>query len=84
MKKIVDGKVIEMTEEEITAMEAEAEEFKETAEYKAYRIEELKRALGDTDYKILKLVEGELTAEDCADVMNQRKAWREEINSLEE
>ena len=42
-----------------------------------------KRALADTDYKVLKFIEGELTEEEFAPIRQQRKAWREEINELE-
>jgi hypothetical protein len=83
MKKIVDGQVIEITQDEIAEMEKEAEEFKKTAEYKQTRIAELKQFFSETDYKIIKLAEGELTPEECADVIEQRKAWRKEINELE-
>lgn len=49
----------------------------------ARRIAELKRNLRDTDYNILKVVEGVAKLSDLADVLVKRKAWREEINELE-
>ena len=48
------------------------------------RIIELKQKLEDTDYKAIKYAEGELSAEEYAETKAQRRAWREEINKLEE
>lgn len=53
------------------------------AQIKTFRIDELKRNLRDTDYNILKIVEGALTLADCADVIKQRAEWRKKINELE-
>jgi hypothetical protein len=47
------------------------------------RIEELKGLLRDTDYHILKVVEGATTLAACAEVILKRAAWRREINELE-
>ncbi len=47
------------------------------------RIDDLKRKLTDTDYVVIKIAEGVATAEEYADVIANRKAWREEINALE-
>ena len=47
------------------------------------RVAELKVKLFDTDYKILKIVEGASTISEVADVIKQRAAWRKEINELE-
>ena len=49
-----------------------------------HRIEELKRNLADTDYKILKVVEGAATLAEIAATIKQRAAWRKEINELGE
>lgn len=49
----------------------------------AERIEELKAALADTDYVILKVVEGAATLADYAAVIQNRAAWRKEINEIE-
>lgn len=43
----------------------------------------LKRKLNATDYQAIKYAEGEMSASDYAPVKAQRKAWREEINTLE-
>lgn len=48
------------------------------------RIGELKGFLFDTDYNILKIIEGATTLQECAGVIAKRAAWRKEINELEE
>lgn len=47
------------------------------------RIDDLKRKLTDTDYVVIKIAEGVATAEEYAETIANRKAWREEINVLE-
>lgn len=47
------------------------------------RIAELKQLLRDTDFKILKIVEGATTLAECASVIAERASWRKEINELE-
>ena len=47
------------------------------------RIAELKQKLQDTDFHILKIVEGAATLSDCAEVIAKRASWRKEINELE-
>ena len=47
------------------------------------QIEELKQKLSDTDYIACKIAEGVATVEEYADMIQQRQAWREEINKLE-
>ena len=47
------------------------------------QIAELKQKLADTDYNILKIVEGAATLSEMANIIKQRKAWRAEINELE-
>lgn len=47
------------------------------------RIAELKQLLRDTDYVILKIVEGAATLSSVADTVRQRAEWRAEINKLE-
>ncbi len=53
---------------------------KESAER---RIQELKKNLADTDYNILKIVEGAATLDDMSDIIIKRSNWRKEINELE-
>lgn len=50
---------------------------------KQARISELKAKLADTDYIVIKIVEGSATADEYAEVLANRKAWRKEINELE-
>lgn len=52
-------------------------------EIKQARIDELKQKLAETDYVVIKIAEGEATRDDYEDVLNQRQAWRSEINELE-
>lgn len=52
-------------------------------EIKQARISELKAKLSATDYVVIKIAEGEATKEEYADVLANRKAWREEIRELE-
>lgn len=49
-----------------------------------FKIREIKSKLRATDYQAIKYAEGELTAEEFAPIKEQRKAWRAEINALEE
>ena len=48
------------------------------------RIAVLKRELADTDYIAVKIAEGSATVQDYAEMIAQRQAWRQEINTLEE
>lgn len=51
-----------------------------------YRLEiqQLKKALSDTDYKAIKYAEGELTAEEYAPDKEQRAYWRQRINLIQQ
>jgi hypothetical protein len=53
-------------------------------EIAAQRIDELKAKLQETDYVVLKAVEGATTFAEIAETVNKRAAWRKEINELEE
>lgn len=53
------------------------------AERRAERIAQLKHRLAETDYAIIKIAEGAAAAEEYAEVIAQRQAWRAEINQLE-
>ncbi len=72
--KIIDGKVVR---------DEQAKKDFEQSIHKYERINELKKQLADTDYLAIKFAEGELTAEDFTPIKAQRKAWRAEINDLE-
>lgn len=50
---------------------------------RAERIAWLKGQLSETDYTVIKIAEGASTAEEYADVIARRQAWRTEINQLE-
>ena len=50
---------------------------------KGKQIIKLKSELHRTDYMAIKFAEGELTAEEYAEVKEQRRAWRAEINRLQ-
>lgn len=75
---------------------AEHDEVEDILVYKPYseheiktiknnnKISELKQKLAETDYKAIKYAEGELSVEEYAETKSQRRAWREEINKLEE
>lgn len=58
------------------------------AEINAQRVAELKQKLADSDYAVIKIAEAtgeetEALREKYAQVIADRKAWREEINQLE-
>ena len=50
---------------------------------KGEQIIKLKGELRRTDYMAIKFAEGELSAEEYAEVKEQRRAWRAEINRLQ-
>lgn len=43
----------------------------------------LKRQLRDTDYKVIKYIEGKLPFNEFEEVKLQRQLWRDRINELE-
>lgn len=47
------------------------------------QINDLKDKLRQSDYKALKFMEGELTAEEYAETKQHRREWRTSINDLE-
>lgn len=51
-----------------------------------YRLEiqQLKKALSDTDYKAIKYAEGEISAEEYAPDKQQRAYWRQRINLIQQ
>lgn len=53
------------------------------AQLAVQRISDLKQLLRDSDYNILKVVEGALTLQDCSEIIKKRATWRKEINDLE-
>jgi hypothetical protein len=61
----------------------ETETEKQAKQDKA-RIRALKRLLTDTDYIAVKIAEGSATKSEYAVEIAERKAWRSEINTLEQ
>lgn len=49
---------------------------------KELHIADLKQALSDTDYAVIKIAEGAATKEEYADIIAQRQIWRAQINEL--
>jgi len=47
------------------------------------RLAELKELLLNTDHKVVKYMEGLLTAEEYEEIKSQRQSWRNEINEIE-
>lgn len=75
--------------EEVKAKDA-YDEYEDILRYIPYpqeylietKISDLKQKLADTDYMILKIVEGSSTLAECADIIAKRRAWRKEVNEL--
>ncbi len=80
MRKYVNGEYIEMTDEEIEAMQSVEVPPEE-------EIERLKQQLEDTDYKIIKCYEYSLVGEhlpyDVKALHGERQALRDRIAELE-
>jgi predicted nucleic acid-binding Zn-ribbon protein len=76
MKVWENGIVREMTEEEIV-------ELQEQTYSPEQQILHLKQMLNDTKDQVIEYVEGLLTDEEYAPIKEQRQAWRDEINRLE-
>lgn len=53
------------------------------AELAEREINELKKKLFETDYAIIKIAEGSATADEYAETIEKRRAWRLRINDLE-
>ena len=77
--------------DDVTKFAWDAEDYEQVMVYTpdpvksvAERIEERKRKLRETDYHIIKVMEGASTLEMCVDIIKQRAQWRKEINDLEQ
>lgn len=84
---LADDNYIEITAEEFEALQPKPQEpsAEQTAILeKQHRIAELKALLESYDYKTSKYVDGDYTDEEWAAIVAQRKAWRSEINMIEE
>lgn len=73
--KIADGKLVR-----------DSKTYKKTRELqeKHCKIDEFKKKLSETDYKLFKYLEGELSEEEYQEVKSLRQEWRNQINTLEE
>lgn len=83
MKKLLNGKPVDITPEEIAEMEAARIAFESSPEFKMYQIAQLKDQLSATDYKAIKFAEGWMTEEEYAPIRAERQALRDQINALE-
>lgn len=83
MYKLLNGKKVELTAEEIAALEAERKAYEASPEYKKSQIDMLKAELSKTDYKAIKYAEGWITAEEYEPIKAERQALRDKINALE-
>jgi hypothetical protein len=67
--------------------ETEQEILVKSKSQKIYEIKELKDKLLNTDYQVIKCYESQLANEEMPynlqELLGQRKAWRDEINTLE-
>jgi hypothetical protein len=83
---IIDVEISEEVYNDIAHYIWNGEAVVENSDYKedfSERIAELKQLLANTDYVVIKIAEGSATKEEYANVIEQRKAWREEIRELE-
>lgn len=83
MKKCINGKVVEVTAEEIAAKQAARAAYESSPEYKAQQIADLKAQLSATDYKAIKYAEGWISFDEYAPIRTERQAIRDQINALE-
>lgn len=82
------GDCVKITQEEYIAIQQQKEQSRlakanTPRNQKLARIAELKHFLRDSDYKLFKYQDGDLTEEEYAPIKAQRHAWRAEINQLE-
>lgn len=88
-----EGKIIQMfTSEQGIIVHHEAYdtkfaiclEFDSIQHAQANRMNTLRHLLAQSDYKAIKYAEGEISEEDYAPIREQRRAYREEFNRIEE
>lgn len=91
---LIDDNHIQITEEEFNELTKPKEPTAEqkAAQEKARKISELKRKLSETDYIVLKIAEAQAYGDEetvtalkttYATELEERKAWREQINELQ-
>ena len=73
--KFIDGKIVK-----------DSKTYKKILELqeKRCKIDEFKKKLSETDYKLFKYLEGEISEEEYQQIKSQRHEWRSQINQLEE
>lgn len=77
-----DGKIYSKTEMDSTEYVYLKQKFEKETE-KELKIYELKKNLAESDYKLLKFIDGSLTESEYAPIRKQRQKWRDEINEIE-
>lgn len=73
--RFIDGKIVK-DEEGYHAALIRQDKYEE--------IQNLKAKLSETDYKLFKYLEGEISEEEYQTIKSQRHEWRTRINELEE
>ena len=73
--KLIDGKLVKDSKNYKKAL---------LSQEKHCRIDALKKKLSESDYKLFKYLEGELTEDEYLVIKAERQSWRDEINQLEE
>jgi hypothetical protein len=76
LARVIDGAIV------VGKTEGEKAAEKAAAEKKA-TIADLKQKLAESDYLVIKIAEGAAKAEDYAEQIAQRQAWREQVENLE-
>lgn len=79
LDEIEELRLSKLTEEE--KLQRKIEQIKISNDRK---IAELKKSLKDTDYYIIKMMEGAIVKDDILEIILQRQLWRDEINQLEQ
>jgi len=77
--RVIDGKYVP----DGAAFQRDVER-REIRSNKFVRLAKLKSFLANTDYEVIKFVEGEISPEEFEPIKLQRKAWRAEIKRLED
>ena len=82
------GDNVEITEEEYNSIREQKKQNRlakanTPRNQKLTRIAELKQLLSDSDYKLFKYQDGDMTEEEYAPIRKDRHDWRVKINELE-
>lgn len=84
--KTIDDKYSDCNDNDFDGLEFSVEKYnaRKIREINEPIIAQLKQNLDNTDYQAIKFAEGRMTAEKYAPIGEQRQAWRDEINRLEQ